>query len=340
MLIGKKHIIRYYTIVEVMVAMGIFIVMMTIMMQFFTSAQKVWNASSKRNILYADARVAMNVMTREIQSMVYDNDTGGTYPFWHQWIDITDCVVDYDEGINPSNASYTEQVPDELKQYFIDNNDLSEQENGSNDGNPYLTSLNFISATDLKKDDDSSDICEIRYRFVPVYFTSSTPSSFSDVKGGKLVRSCMEEGLSGTKYDFSAYPYPTANRVNEVVNDTVPEDFPTVITGVYSMRFSCYSWGTGLSPLEPMSTGGKNYKDEDTGSTYSYDLITGTPKPVAIRIDMKLMDPNDLRKLAFYIFVAGDSSSSTSDKKEANEQIKNLKQKLRTFSKVIYLGNE
>ena len=84
MSINRKNIIRNYTIVEVMVAMGIFLIMMTIMMQFFTSAQKVWNASAKRNMIYADARVAMNLMTREIQCMLYDNDdTDGSdiYPF-------------------------------------------------------------------------------------------------------------------------------------------------------------------------------------------------------------------------------------------------------------------
>ena len=90
MLVRKKHIIRHYTIVEVMVAMGIFLVMMTIMMQFFTSAQKVWNLASKKNMMYADARVAMNLMTRELQSMLYDNEVDtGTYPFWHEWQDIT-----------------------------------------------------------------------------------------------------------------------------------------------------------------------------------------------------------------------------------------------------------
>ena len=68
MSIRKKHITWRYTLIEVMMAMGIFLIMMTIMMQFFTSAQEVWNNSSKRNMIYADARVAMNLMTREIQS--------------------------------------------------------------------------------------------------------------------------------------------------------------------------------------------------------------------------------------------------------------------------------
>ena len=338
MSIGKKYFIRYYTIIEIMVAMSIFVIMMTIMMQFFNSAQKVWNAASKRNMMYADARVAMNVMTREIQSMLYKNDNDGTgiYPFWHQWTDIDDYYLD---GVKRPTA---------LKDYFLDNNDLPAQVNGSNPGNPYLTALNFIATTDLKAVDEGSDICEIRYKFIPVYYETASPTSINSVKGGKLVRSCMEEYISSgtlnssSKYDFNQYPYQSfiapINRVLNVFNDTVADDFETIITGVYSLRFSCYTWGTGLLLLNPMSIGGRTPNNTLT-STYGYNLVTGTPKPVAIRIDMKLMDPKDLKKLAYNIYVA-ENGSTSSEKKDAKKQTKNVKQKMRTFSKVIYLGNQ
>ena len=337
MSIVKKHFIRYYTIIEVMVAMSIFVIMMTIMMQFFNSAQKVWNASSKRNMMYADARVAMNVMSREIQSMLYDNEVDtGTYPFWHQWMDIDDYYLG---GV---------KRPVALKAYFLDNKDLPEQVGGTNDKNPYLTALNFIATTDLKGIDEGSDICEIRYKFIPVYYETASPTSVNDVKGGKLVRSCMEEYtssnplVSNTRYDFASYPYksfndPTArvDLFNTGTFNAVNNNFATIITGVYSLRFSCYTWGTGLLLLNPMSYGGRDPNDTLT-SSYGYNLVTGTPAPVAIRIDMKLMDPKDLKKLAYNIYAAVNGSSS--EKKDAKKQIKILKQKLRTFSKVIYLG--
>ena len=323
MTIRKKHISRYYTIVEVMVAMGIFLVMMTIMMQFFTSAQKVWNSASKRNFMYADARVAMNVMTREIQSMLYDNDDDGTgiYPFWLEWIDIDD--------IDSETRTTT------LKDYFIANKDLPEQ---GSPAEPYLTALNFISTSDLKPVDEGSDVCEIRYRFVPAYFEGSTPYSISNVKGGKLERSCTAEyWTTGTAtapadYNFAATPYQGSNlpvgRLTTIWPFAAPvtAPFQTVISGVYSMRFTCYKWGgSGLVRLDPMD---RTSTGEDTTGTAiaDYNLAMGTPVPVAIRIDMKLMDPKDLKSL----IVAIDDSNS--------KQIKNLKQKMRTFSKVIYLG--
>lgn len=253
MLIRGKNIIRHYTIVEVMVAMGIFLVMMTIMMQFFTSAQKVWNLASKKNMLYADARVAMNLMTRELQSMLYDNDTDGTgkYPFWYEWTAI---------GADGKNRA-------EIDEYFVDNKDLPENTSGV----PYLTQLNFISTTDLKPVDEGSDVCEIRYKFIPVYFDPAPPTSFNDVKGGKLQRCCTAEYYdnSGTAtqtpsgasqdYNFTANPYDITNtdRVVDIwKTNTTALDFQTVITGVYSLRFTCFAWSSGLTSLDAMNTSG------------------------------------------------------------------------------------
>ena len=361
MSIRGKNIIRHYTIVEVMVAMGIFLVMMTIMMQFFTSAQKVWNLASKKNMLYADARVAMNLMTRELQSILYDNDSDGTgiYPFWYQCTSIDDY---YAGGV---------ARPTVLKEYFKDNNDLP-----VSSGRPYLTSLNFISTTDIKAVDEGSDVCEIRYRFIPVYFTDNSTKSFKDVRGGKLQRSCVSEYSTkasgsgtdltntidtdtGDPYNFSAIPcrgdltqlavppatYNIAKYKNRVANiwdssgsagdtdvNTSIDDikFQTVITGVYSLRFTCYFWDSSsgsLAALVAMNSSGKDI-DDNVISPLTYDLAVGTPKPIAVRIDMKLMDPEDLKRLAIAI------------KENDTKQIRILKQTMRTFSKVIYLGKD
>lgn len=360
MSVRRKHMIRCYTIVEVMVAMGIFLVMMTIMMQFFTSAQKVWNAVSKRNIMYADARIAMNVMTREIQSMLYNNDNDGTgiYPFWLEWTSVNvDSKTRYDNWIQPVPSP-----PKTIYEYDFRDNVSSVD---------YLTALNFMSTTDLKSVDEGSDVCEIRYRFVPVYFEGSTPYSINNVKGGKLERSCTAEYYDtltltndvdtimpkANPYNFLEFsyrgkiadlvaPYNTLEHQNRVAtiwsNDTEDFDvapFQTVITGVYSLRFTCYVWNTsGLITLAPMdrTAPGEDHTGSPITAPTPYDLATGTPVPVAIRIDMKLMDSKDLKKLAFNIYVAANGSSS--EKAGARKQIRNLKQKMRTFSKVIYLG--
>ena len=318
MSIWEKHIIRYYTIVEVMVAMSIFLVMMTIMMQFFGSAQKVWNLSSKKNEMYANARVAMNIMTREVQSMLYANDgndlPNSKYPFWFE------CTT---TDVNVTMAP-------NIKTHFKDTDELSEDSSGT----PYLTALNFIATTDIKSIDKTPNICEIRYRFIPLYLNGSK------LEGGYLQRKCTEEyyDASGTDtitpsgatddYNFEANLYnPPANRVNIIWTPPSPSkfDFRTVIRGVYSLKFTCYVWnGTTLVPLVPMRR--SDGKDIDSGAVPGCDLSNGNPVPVAVRIDMKLLSAADLKKLGIAI---NDGNA---------KQIKNIKQTMRTFSKVIYLG--
>ena len=205
---------------------------------------------------------------------------------------------------------------------------------------------------------------------MPVYFTTSTPKSVNDVKGGYFKRSCTEEYYndSGTEkltnvfdstnkpYNFSLFPYQGdvtvvgslsapnndnnhkkrvatiwRNNATDDDADFVGAPFRTVISGVYSLRFTCYTWKSSkLEILVPMdrTVSGSTYGQAPPGLTINtYDLATGTPVPVAIRIDMKLMDPKDLKKLAIAIH------------RTNTKEIKILKQRMRTFSKVIYLGN-
>ncbi|MDD5697122.1 MAG: hypothetical protein PHH77_00765 [Victivallaceae bacterium] len=347
MTLRRKYSILRYTLVEVMVAMGIFLILMTIMMQFFTSAQGLWSLSSKRNQLYADARVAMNLMTKELQTMLYRNDTtdgSGIYPFWYEWTDDIDS--DFDLGLSSGIR------PPVIKTHFAANNDLPV--NGST---PYLTALNFIAATDLPPvDAKGSNTCEIRYIFIPIYFDGSG-FGLNNVRGGYLKRSCIGEYYdsttltndqypSNTPYNFYTYYYrgiytalssPYNIRVVNIWSNNSTDDltyFSTVINGVYSLRFTCYRWddSSGLIELDPMNRTAPGKKPDGSGGTSdittypAYDTAMGTPVPVAIRIDMKLMAPEDLKKLALAIY------------KSDTDQIRVLKQKMRTFSKVIYLG--
>ena len=328
-----------------MVAMGIFVIMMTIMMQFFASAQKVWNASSKRNAIYSDARVAMNLMTRELECMLYENsEQGDKYPFWFEWTAI-------DSALDSTN----DDMPTELRNYLEANDDVN-----SYSSTPYLTALNFISTTDIKPVEQGSDVCELSYRFVPFHFPKNTNPSLSNSRGGYLQRSCISEYKNPSAptpnglWDFALCYYrgvsPSgtnsdtgetyAKRVYDIWCDHPQTNFKTVINGVYSLKYTCYRWDSSsnnLSALVPMNENGNGLDGSAITTPIVFNLAMGTPCPVAIRIDMKLLDPKDLKKLAYYIYTAGSSTGAT--KNDADKQIRILKQKIRTFSKVIYLGN-
>ncbi|MDD3117666.1 MAG: prepilin-type N-terminal cleavage/methylation domain-containing protein [Victivallales bacterium] len=70
----KKKIIHGFTLLELIVAMGIFSVLMLMLMQFFSSAQQIWTSSEKRNTVYADARIAMDLMSSVLQTTFYRPD--------------------------------------------------------------------------------------------------------------------------------------------------------------------------------------------------------------------------------------------------------------------------
>lgn len=68
-----------FTLVELIVAMGVFSIMMLALMTFFNSAQKLWTMSYKKNNSYADARVAMDLMAGMLQTTFYQV---GRVPFY------------------------------------------------------------------------------------------------------------------------------------------------------------------------------------------------------------------------------------------------------------------
>ena len=70
---SPRHIFRHgFTLMEVLVAMGVFLVLMTILLHFFSGAQTLWSGTDGKNELYADARVAMDLMANTLQSQYYE----------------------------------------------------------------------------------------------------------------------------------------------------------------------------------------------------------------------------------------------------------------------------
>lgn len=73
-----------FTLVELIVAMAVFSILLLLMLQFFSGAQRIWNGMEKRNEIYANARIIMDLMTVHLQNIYYTNSG---VPFY---IDNTD----------------------------------------------------------------------------------------------------------------------------------------------------------------------------------------------------------------------------------------------------------
>jgi type II secretory pathway pseudopilin PulG len=66
-----KNITRKFTMLELIVSMSVLTVIMIIMMEFFSSAQKAWVASSEQADVYDNARIALDLITSDLNSISY-----------------------------------------------------------------------------------------------------------------------------------------------------------------------------------------------------------------------------------------------------------------------------
>lgn len=81
---SKKRIVRTgaFTLVELLVAMGVFAIIMLALMRFFASAQRIWVDSNNKVSMFEDARIALNLISRDLQCSYYSSDY--KYLFYYQ----------------------------------------------------------------------------------------------------------------------------------------------------------------------------------------------------------------------------------------------------------------
>ncbi len=352
-----------FTLVELIMAMAVFSVLSLVMMRFYSSAQQIWSKSSQRSEIYGDAHIALDLMARELQAAMYENDDTpqGIYPFWFQKI----------KNISKP-AIAPETAADEDRYYPTSCGSQIE-----------LTQLNFIAATDLKPQGANSNVCEIRYTFVPagMYVSPAgvlTPTPSTTVNGvttdnpipagsigeGWLIRSCTPDliynsgtgtYITNTKWDFTTTattPLPrrvdavtkgSAHRIYDIWSDASSEKYQKVISGIYSLRFTSYFLDATAAwkMCRPLKCVGGTTFSLGTGSVDSWPLainepyvvpdagLNGSLLPAAIKIDLSMMSPTDWREWKAKID-KGDLAGA--------EVIK--LQRLRTFSKTVFINNK
>jgi hypothetical protein len=71
---------KKFTLIELIAAMGVFSIIMLIMISLFSSTQKIWNLTRQKSTMYENARIALDIMARDIQCIYYEY---GKVPFYH-----------------------------------------------------------------------------------------------------------------------------------------------------------------------------------------------------------------------------------------------------------------
>lgn len=72
----------FFTLLEVLVSMGVFSLLMLALMQFFSAAQGVWERTGNKAELFESAKTAMDIIANDLACAYYEMDHGPDYQFF------------------------------------------------------------------------------------------------------------------------------------------------------------------------------------------------------------------------------------------------------------------
>ncbi len=200
-----------FTLTEIIVALGVFSILLAIMMRFFTSAQTITTSSEAKNEFYADARVAMNLMGDLLSEAIILNPVAngaGEFPF----------LIERRMGPGTAGASSDKsENSDRIYFYTRSRMRLCKEERGN--GDVYLVSFQISpKAVDPKDQDTYNPLCisvlgdrdPNTFDVVGATFNASTPPksvldsqlSSSNTNGYEVIR--YVTGLSFEPMVFDA----------------------------------------------------------------------------------------------------------------------------------------
>lgn len=279
-----------YTLVEILAAMGVFMIIALVVMRFFSGAQKLTSSTNSYNEMYADVRAFFNIIGNDLQTIVYNNSvsTKGHQPFVLSYYDISSALGTHFEKPYPNIAKFYAQTL--IPPHFKD--DMALKDELAADKVPYVPLLCFIANPSNVPSSASSSTCEVRYTFIPIGATPTKQAKFDYSElgsaipnrktagfkfGGKILRSLTYDDSkkpSAPSYAPKRYPldydlFPIVDdagvspketgaigdpkRIEWVFGDESSCKYEEVIGQVYRMNITCYK-------LEADATGEYSYK--------------------------------------------------------------------------------
>ena len=179
-----------FTLIELVVAMAVFSLMMMLMMQFFVDTQRLWSKSEDKANMYADARVAMDLMASALQSVYYQESSGMGQHSYHQERFFISSTADNNTAgrivfpvnlsrnspLYPSGVStHTNFAKPFYTSFWLDNNVLrTANDNGATDF------INAAAAPNCTHDDNEivENITSLSFRFFSGNFSILNSSPY------------------------------------------------------------------------------------------------------------------------------------------------------------------
>ncbi len=266
----EKKDISGFTLIELIAAMGVFSIVMVMMMTLFLSAQTIWRKTSQESQIFENARIALDLMAREVQCAYYEpNKT----LFWYK--PETSYASASDKQYNNPSICFiaSTQVPPnpfcESKLCEIKYQLYGMTYGTKNDNDGWF----LRSATGDRKDDGSDNL----------YNASTNPT-------GKL-----------KFYNMFTIRVRGGSPTTEIytLDNGSSEDWQKVVPYVTALTFECNrrdgSAITGYSP-----------KFADVSYILNKPKTDNTPFPFSIRINITLLDMESWNK---WIAMIGSSTS-------------------------------
>ncbi len=78
-----KYKVRFFTLLELLVSMGVFAILMLALMHFFTSAQSIWLHYGAKDDAGGNVRIAMELLKNDLQNLYYESGHATTKSFFY-----------------------------------------------------------------------------------------------------------------------------------------------------------------------------------------------------------------------------------------------------------------
>lgn len=306
-----------FTLVELIVAMGVFSVIMLALVQFISVAQKIWSEYGKKTTCFEDAIIALDLITRDLQGVLYneENSTKGIYPFWHEADDRLNFIAATAVGSSndaPTNNQSMAKIR-EIKWARTDSTLIKADDPISSGDN--LESGLLVRAV-------TGDYSAGKYNFPYIPKNSTNTERVYCI--WKAYAGSGSSPYTPTNPDYTGSP--------KNVTSTGGSGFQQVIPYVVSLKFTCYN-KDGENMIDKDGDG--NPFESAADCDYVYDgteNAESTPLPYMVNVELTLLDKNSWEK---WIAIGGNVNNPDADPTAA----KTFREKnQRTFSKMIFIG--
>lgn len=173
---------KYFTLIELLVAMGLLALLVMLMLQLFSGAQRLWVASEKRSNVYADARVAMELMAELLDGIQFSygetlnaSDEYEPAPTQNSLFSLDSSATDSTDGMNSNSLIFLTKTSRDLPKTDNDCRFISFRRGASND-DKLRGKLLMVIYSDKNNADNF-------YALFPPYASSNRGAKLGELKG-------------------------------------------------------------------------------------------------------------------------------------------------------------